>query len=87
MLHLTGEEENKSRTVTKGTKALQTVGKIHSDFEKGFISAEVIDRKLLTESETPTSRRRKGRYGTRERITPSGTGTSFCSASMYNQTI
>ena len=29
-------------TITKGTKAPQAAGKIHSDFERGFIRAEVI---------------------------------------------
>ena len=29
-------------TITKGTKAPQAAGKIHSDFERGFIRAEII---------------------------------------------
>lgn len=36
-----GEKEVRAWTVTKGTKAPQAAGKIHSDFEKGFIRAEV----------------------------------------------
>jgi len=32
----------KAWTITRGTKAPQAAGKIHSDFEKGFIRAEVI---------------------------------------------
>ena len=39
----TGPEETKAWTITKGTKAPQAAGVIHTDFEKGFIRAEVID--------------------------------------------
>lgn len=38
----TGEKETRAWTITKGTKAPQAAGKIHSDFERGFIRAEVI---------------------------------------------
>ncbi len=37
-----GEKESRAWTITKGTKAPQAAGKIHSDFERGFIRAEVI---------------------------------------------
>ena len=37
-----GSPEVRAWTITKGTKAPQAAGKIHSDFEKGFIRAEVI---------------------------------------------
>ncbi|MEN3034647.1 MAG: redox-regulated ATPase YchF [Aquificaceae bacterium] len=37
-----GEKETRAWTVAKGTKAPQAAGKIHSDFERGFIAAEVI---------------------------------------------
>jgi len=37
-----GEDECRAWTVAKGTKAPQAAGKIHSDFERGFIRAEVI---------------------------------------------
>ena len=37
-----GVQEVRAWTITKGTKAPQAAGKIHSDFEKGFIRAEVI---------------------------------------------
>lgn len=37
-----GEKECRAWTVTKGTKAPQAAGKIHSDFERGFIRAEVV---------------------------------------------
>lgn len=37
-----GEKETKAWTITRGTKAPGAAGKIHSDFERGFIRAEVI---------------------------------------------
>lgn len=37
-----GEKETKAWTIVKGTKAPGAAGKIHSDFERGFIRAEVI---------------------------------------------
>ena len=37
-----GPKEVRAWTITKGTKAPQAAGKIHSDFERGFIRAEVI---------------------------------------------
>lgn len=37
-----GEKEVRAWTIVKGTKAPQAAGKIHSDFERGFIRAEVI---------------------------------------------
>lgn len=38
----TGEQETRAWTITRGTKAPQAAGVIHTDFEKGFIRAEVI---------------------------------------------
>ena len=37
-----GEQEVRAWTITKGTKAPQAAGKIHSDLERGFIRAEVV---------------------------------------------
>ena len=37
-----GEDECRARTITRGTKAPQAAGKIHTDFEKGFIRAEIV---------------------------------------------
>ena len=37
-----GPEEVRAWTITRGTKAPQAAGKIHTDFERGFIRAEVI---------------------------------------------
>jgi len=45
-----GPIESKAWTVTKGSKAPQAAGKIHTDFEKGFIKAEVIPWDKLLEA-------------------------------------
>ena len=37
-----GEKEVRAWTITKGTKASGAAGKIHSDFERGFIKAEIV---------------------------------------------
>lgn len=37
-----GEPETRAWTITRGTKAPQAAGKIHTDFEKGFIRAEIV---------------------------------------------
>ncbi len=37
-----GKQEVRAWTITRGTKAPQAAGKIHTDFEKGFIRAEVV---------------------------------------------
>ncbi len=43
MSYLTaGEKEVRAWTIKKGTKAPQAAGKIHTDFEKGFIRAEIV---------------------------------------------
>ena len=38
-----GPKESRAWTIERGTKAPQAAGKIHTDFEKGFIRAEVIN--------------------------------------------
>ena len=38
-----GEDECRAWTITNGTKAPQAAGKIHTDFERGFIRAEVVN--------------------------------------------
>lgn len=42
-----GEKETRAWTIEAGTKAPQAAGKIHTDFEKGFIRAEVVDYQTL----------------------------------------
>ena len=44
-----GEPETRAWTIKNGTKAPQAAGKIHSDFEKGFIRAEVVEWSTLLE--------------------------------------
>ena len=44
-----GEPETRAWTIKNGTKAPQAAGKIHTDFEKGFIRAEVVDYEVLLE--------------------------------------
>jgi len=52
--------EVRAWTVTRGTKAPKAAGKIHTDFEKGFICAEVIDFDTLMESGSFNSAKEKG---------------------------
>ena len=47
----TGEDETRAWTIKKGTKVPQAGGKIHTDFEKGFIRAETIAYDKLMECE------------------------------------
>lgn len=44
-----GEKEVRAWTIELGTKAPQAAGKIHSDFEKGFIRAEIVDYDILVD--------------------------------------
>lgn len=44
-----GEKEVRAWTIIKGSKAPQAAGKIHTDFEKGFIKAEVVPYETLVE--------------------------------------
>lgn len=55
-----GEKETRAWTITKGTKAPQAAGKIHSDFERGFIKAEVITYNDLMESKSYTNAKANG---------------------------
>lgn len=55
-----GEPEVRAWTITKGTKAPQAAGKIHTDFERGFIRAEVVSFDDLMECKTMTAAKEKG---------------------------
>ena len=55
-----GEDECRAWTITRGTKAPQAAGKIHSDFERGFIRAEVISYDDLMACGTMAAAREKG---------------------------
>ena len=56
----TGEDETRAWTITKGTKAPQAAGKIHSDFERGFICAETVAYKDLMDCGSMQAAREKG---------------------------
>ena len=56
-----GEKETRAWTIVKGTKAPQAAGKIHSDFERGFIRAEVVDWETLPECGGYNGAREKGK--------------------------
>lgn len=55
-----GVQEVRAWTITKGTKAPQAAGKIHTDFEKGFIRAEIVSYNDLMECKTMTAAKEKG---------------------------
>ena len=55
-----GEDETRAWTITKGTKAPQAAGKIHTDFERGFIRAEVVSYDHLIECGSMTAAKEKG---------------------------
>jgi GTP-binding protein YchF len=55
-----GEDECRAWTITTGTKAPQAAGKIHSDFERGFIRAEVISYDDLMKYGAMAAAREKG---------------------------
>lgn len=56
-----GEPETRAWTIKIGTKAPQAAGKIHSDFERGFIRAEVVDYETLLECGSLANAREKGK--------------------------
>jgi len=58
-----GEDETRAWTIKLGTKAPQAAGKIHSDFERGFIKAEVVNYKDLLEHGSLAAAREKGLVG------------------------
>ena len=56
----TGPDETRAWTITEGTKAPQAAGKIHTDFERGFIRAEVVHYDDLMECGSMTAAKEKG---------------------------
>ncbi|MCM1057264.1 MAG: redox-regulated ATPase YchF [Firmicutes bacterium] len=58
-----GEDETRAWTIKTGTKAPQAAGKIHTDFERGFIKAEVVNYKDLLEQGSLAAAREKGLVG------------------------
>ena len=55
-----GEDESRAWTIKVGTKAPQAAGKIHSDFERGFIKAEVVSYDDLMACGNYAAAREKG---------------------------
>ena len=55
-----GEPEVRAWTITKGTKAPQAAGKIHTDFERGFIRAEIVSYDDLMACGTHAAAKEKG---------------------------
>ena len=58
-----GEDETRAWTIKMGTKAPQAAGKIHTDFERGFIRAEVVNYKDLLECGSLSAAKEKGLVG------------------------
>ena len=56
-----GEKETRAWTIVRGTKAPQAAGKIHSDFERGFIRAEIVDWRTLLECGSYAAAKEKGK--------------------------
>ena len=55
-----GEDETRAWTIKVGTKAPQAAGKIHTDFERGFIKAEVVNYRDLLDCGSYAGAREKG---------------------------
>ena len=55
-----GEDETRAWTITKGTKAPQAAGKIQTDFERGFIKAEVVNFQDLLDCGSTAAAKEKG---------------------------
>ncbi len=55
-----GEKETRAWTINRGDKAPQAAGKIHSDFERGFIRAEVVAYETLVAEGSMTACKEKG---------------------------
>ena len=55
-----GEPEVRAWTITQGTKAPQAAGKIHTDFERGFIRAEVVSYHDLINAGSYATARERG---------------------------
>ncbi len=55
-----GEKETRAWTIKQGTKAPGAAGKIHTDFERGFIKAEVVNFRELLDAGSYAAARDKG---------------------------
>lgn len=57
-----GEKETRAWTIPKGTKAPQAAGKIHTDFERGFIRAEIVSYDVLVKLGSEKAVKEAGQY-------------------------
>ena len=57
-----GPKESRAWTIKKGTKAAEAAGKIHSDFERGFIRAEIVSFEDLKSCGSIARAKEKGLY-------------------------
>jgi obg-like ATPase 1 len=57
-----GEDEVRAWIIKKNTKAPQAAGRIHTDFEKGFIMAEVMDWEAWEQERSEAKVKALGRY-------------------------
>ena len=62
-------KRNARLTVVEGTKAPQAAGKIHSDFEKGFIRAEIVPYETMLEMGGYNQAKEKEKSAARAKIT------------------
>lgn len=60
----TGPKETRAWTIQQGTKAPQAAGKIHSDFERGFIAADIIQWDTLIQAQSHADARALGKIRT-----------------------
>ncbi len=58
-----GKQETRAWTIVKGTKAPGAAGKIHTDFERGFIKAEVVNYQNLLDCGSYAAAKEKGLVG------------------------
>ena len=79
-----GEDETRAWTIKEGTKAPQAAGKIHTDFERGFICAEVVSFEDLRSMVRCRLVRRKGLYVRKEKNMLLKMGILLYSALMFN---
>lgn len=75
----TGEDETRAWTITKGTKAVEAAGKIHTDIQRGFIKAEIVSFDELINSGSLNAAKEKGllRMEGKEYIMQDGDVTNF----------
>lgn len=79
----TGPDETRAWTITEGTKAPQAAGKIHTDFERGFIRAEVVSYDNLVEYNGYNGAKEKGLVRSEGKSMLYRMAMLYCFALMY----